>query len=103
MLMVLQVPSGTGIKMFTKTKLLEQTGGSCLCRLMGKAALRQQMLARHGTLITLSASKCEGPAINSIVYIKQSIEAAIGMTLRMDSEEEEIANRLILREAADDM
>lgn len=50
------------------------------CRLMGRAAFRQEMLGRHGTLVTLAQDRCQGSLDSSIAYIRERlVEAATDM------------------------
>ncbi|KAL3162018.1 hypothetical protein ABBQ38_009089 [Trebouxia sp. C0009 RCD-2024] len=49
-------------------------------RLMGRAAFRQEMLGRHGTLVPLAQDRCQGAFNSSIVYIRERfMEAAADM------------------------
>ncbi|KAL3141425.1 hypothetical protein ABBQ32_004994 [Trebouxia sp. C0010 RCD-2024] len=48
--------------------------------LMGRAAFRQEMLGRHGTLVTLAQDRCQGSLDSSIAYIRERlVEAATDM------------------------
>lgn len=47
---------------------------------MGRAAFRQEMLGRHGTLVPLAQDRCQGAFNSSIVYIRERfMEAAADM------------------------
>ena len=43
-------------------------------RLMGQSAFRQQMLARHGSLVVLDDDKCQGSTNSSLAYIIERLD-----------------------------
>lgn len=50
---------------------------------MGRAALRHEVLARRGPLITMAADQCQESAEASSSYIKHQLEMATGVSLTL--------------------
>jgi hypothetical protein len=51
------------------------------CRLMGKAALRHHVLAKHGPLVAIQEDKCQESTEATFAYIKRQYETVTGMPL----------------------
>ena len=47
-----------------------------LCRLMGRAAFRQVLVGKHGTLVALSQQDCQDSDQSRIAYIKKRLAEA---------------------------
>ena len=51
------------------------------CRLMGQAALRHCVLAKHGPLVAIQEDKCQESTEATFAYIKRQYETVTGMLL----------------------
>ncbi len=51
------------------------------CRLMGKAALRHRVLAKHGFLVAIQEDMCQESTEATFAYIKRQYETVTGMPL----------------------
>ncbi len=54
---------------------------SVACRLMGKAALRHHVLAKHGPLVAIQEDKCQESTEATFDYLKHQYETVTGMLL----------------------